>query len=371
MSRKYFNHPNRYSNSLRTWQSIAIITVLLVTLSCSIAGSNDQSLQQTRVALEAQMTIMAQQAGQNVQLTTMAQQADQVAQDSQATLIAQQATQLAYQATDIAMQQNQPQETVPPPQVTEPPPVVTQMPEVPPDLDDRIKNAKILLFEDLAGQRVFNYSIQDYMYPTRYVKSALDMGGYSYKDDGSAQGWFKDDLLSSTEWDLILVSSEARTRIQGEYFEYLLSHINRGAGVVLEMWYADDISQGKLAPILSKCGVEVHADWDNPDNLSLYPLIPDDPIFNDPNSGLSLRKAFRFWTSEHGDLLRSKGSGDAQLLAGTIATNKNDHATLVRCVEGRLIIQTFCSHDHAQSEMVPLWENYIYNTLKNKFLTAP
>jgi hypothetical protein len=359
-------HPTQKPSWPKYGIIIATIVIITAMISCTIGGSSDVNYDATRIALEAQMTIMAGQSGQNAQLTAAAEQAGQVAQDSQATLMAQQATQLAEQATQMANQAGQPAQTEPPPQVTEPPAPATEEPPSQPSIsDEQIKSAKILLFEDLAGQKIGQ------IYPLRYVKDALDMGGYTYKDDGSAQGWFKDDLLSTTKWDLIIVSSEARTRIQGEFFTYLLDHINRGTAVIIEMWYLDEVVHGKVAPIMSKCGIEIYDDWENPDTLSLWPLVPDDPIFSNPNSDISMRKTARFWDWEHGDLLKVTGSTDATLLLGTIATNKMDHGTLVRCMDGRLLIQTFCTHDFAYDEVVPLWENYIYNTLVAKFSTAP
>jgi len=237
----------------------------------------------------------------------------------------------------------------------------------------KIKAAKILLFEDMSAHKVDSTEVYpefDGLYPTRYVKEALDMGGYSYVDVGSAVGWLKDNLLSTTKWDLIIVATEARDQISGEYFTYLMEHINRGTGVIIELWYLESLSQGKIAPILAKCGVEYQKNWETSE-LSLWPLIPDHPILSQPNQGISLRSYEPFWLEDHGDLMRLSGSGDAQLLLGTIATNKSDHGTLVSCLEGRLLIQTFCDHDFKQSNVVSLWNNYIYNVLKNKFLTSP
>jgi hypothetical protein len=84
--------------------TIAAIVIIAAMISCTIGGSSDANYDATRVALEAQMTIMAGQSSQNTQLTAVAEQADQVVQDSQATLIAQQATQLVEQATQMANQ---------------------------------------------------------------------------------------------------------------------------------------------------------------------------------------------------------------------------------------------------------------------------
>jgi hypothetical protein len=342
-----------------------IVLTLLITLSCTFTGTQDTSLQATKVALEAQMTIMAQQDGQNTQLTAAAEQANQVAQNSQATLMAQQITQLTQQAAQLA--EGQPQEsqiTEEPVQATEPPPAATENPANDAELEAKIKAAKILLFEDISGQKVGS------IYPDRYVKSALDAEGYAYTDVGSAMGWLKEQLLSSTDWDLIIIASEYKTRISGEYFDYLLQHINRGTGVIIELWYLDQISAGTISKITSKCGIEEYRDWTGSNELALWPLIPDHPLFQEPNHNISLRGYTNFWP-DHGDLVRLTGSGDAQLLLGTIATDKTNHGVLTSCLDGRLLIQTFLDHDYERQNIEAYWMNAIHYVLKQHFLTSP
>lgn len=338
----------------KVWLTLAIILVLVLTLSCSLASGTDVSVQQTLAALAVQQTILAQQSGQNQQATAQAEQATQVAMEVQATLMAQQGTQMA-----------QPTAQPPPPEVVVSPPPLqpATSPEPAVDLDELIKSAKILLYEDMAGTGQLEL-----------VQEALDMGGYTYKDDGSAMGWFKEDLLSGTKWNLIIAASERRTSIQGEFFVYLMDYINKGTAIIIEHWAIDDISQGKIAPVMAKCGVAMYRDWFVPfgiqPNLSVWFLKPDHPLFQDPNHGMSLRNFGNFWNTsqDKGDLLKLTGSGDAELLAGTIATSKSDHGTLVSCMGGRLIIQTHSSHEYSRADITNLYQNYIYYTLKNHFL---
>jgi hypothetical protein len=68
-----------------------------------------------------------------------------------------------------------------------------------------------------------------------------------------------------------------------------------------------------------------------------------------------------------GDLVRLSCAGDAQLILGTKATEKNTHGTVTVCMDGQLIIQSFSSHALTFNAMQPLWENYIYNALKVRF----
>jgi len=346
-----------YKPSIKPAISAFLGLVLLLSISCSISGSQNQSAQQTIAALAVQQTMMAQQSGGNLQATSQAADATRMAQEVQATLLAQQATQLAGQSAQIVGGATEP----PVPPSTEQPPASTEA-SIPPDLEEKIKSAKILLFEDMSGQwiggTVYN----------RYIKESLDMAGYSYTDVGSAMGWLKDQLLSTTQWDLIIVASEYKTRITGEYFDYFLEHINRGAGFILELWYLDQIANGEIATLLAKCGIEYHDDWVGMDNLSLWPMVPDHPIFNYPNQNISLRNFANFWP-DHGDIVRKTGSGDAVILLGTAP--KSDKGVLTSCIGDRVLIQTFLDHDYNQASVMALWENYVYNTLKNKFLASP
>jgi hypothetical protein len=329
--------------------------VIFFTLSCSISSSSNQSLEQTKAALDIMMTVAANQAGQDLQATSQSSSQTEVAANIQATVIASQATQLALQS-------NQPVTTNPPPILTEPPPVESAEPPAEVNVDEKIKNAKILLFESMAGTGELEL-----------VQEALDMGGYAYKDDGSAEGWFKDDLLATTSWDLIIAANEVRRKIQGEYFDYLMTQINKGNAVIIEHWDIDDLSQGKVAPILSKCGVGLYKDWFIPfgavPNLAVWSLQPDHPIFHEPIDGISLRRYGNFWSgdTDRGDLLKITG-GDATMLMGTIATSKMDHGTLVTCLGGRVILQTHSSHEYSRDQITALWQNMIYYTLKNHFL---
>jgi hypothetical protein len=55
------------------------------------------------------------------------------------------------------------------------------------------------------------------------------------------------------------------------------------------------------------------------------------------------------------------------MLAGIYAQEKNSYGVIAICHDDRVIIQTFSSHDYRQEDVVRLWENYIYTTLKAHF----
>jgi len=230
------------------------------------------------------------------------------------------------------------------------------------DLELKLKSSKILLFEDMSGSRQI-----------RYVKKALDEAGYYYLDVGSAKGWFKSQLLSQEDWDLIIVAAEARRDFGGEYFQYIHDKVRQGSGAIIEFWNIDDAPLGKIKPLLDDCGVELQSDWYDPDMRALFWLQNDHPILNEPNEmPAKLREAPALWRGDIGDMLEinstsGQPAGDAILIAGTNVLWKTDHGALAVCLDGRVILQTFGSHDYSMDDMVQLWQNYIYHSLKNHY----
>ncbi|HEY9088530.1 MAG TPA: hypothetical protein VIO36_10205, partial [Anaerolineaceae bacterium] len=247
-----------------------------------------------------------------------------------------------------------------PPAAIAPPPTPEISPT--PDIDAMIEDANILLFEDIAG----------YYDLTRWVRDALDAEGYTYTDVGDAVGNFKSEILSGKKWDLIIVAAEARSGFQGELFEYLTDQVNRDTAVIIETWYLDSMAAGPISDITSECGVRFHKDWWEPDNnsRSIVWLDPDHPLFHYPNEGFSLVHNATYWTKgDAGDLMSTRsGGGNGGLVAGLYSWEKSYYGTIAVCYDGRVIIQTFSTHDYRKSDVTDLWQNYVYYTLKNHFL---
>ena len=231
----------------------------------------------------------------------------------------------------------------------------------PPDLERHIRAAKILLFE--------NMSASGYV---RLAKDALDQANYFYLDVGSATGWFKSQLLSDQNWDLIIAAVEADRDFGGDYFQLLDQQAEKGVSLVVEYWNYDVAPYGMVDSLLNRCGVKYSSDWYQPDPRVFYWARSDHPVFHEPNEITNLRNASQFWKDDVGDLLEirnrnGKPTGDALVLASTNPTWKEDHATLVTCLGGRVILQTFRSHEYRSQDMVRLYQNYIYQTLKARF----
>jgi hypothetical protein len=331
-----------------------IISITACNFTTSEEDKDKENLEQTEVALSVEQTLAAQEGG-----------------GAESTIAAQQATIQAQQAQPPQPQVTAPVvETAPPVVVnTEPPPVSPSTPNpAPRDFSTQMKNAQILLFEDIVADPSMS----------RYIKQVLDGMGLRYKDDGNAIGWLKNDLLSNspagTPWDLVIVAVEARGEVSGEYFEFLLDVINKGSSVILEAWHLDEISTGKVGPLLAKCGVQVYPYFPMSQDLTdvvmyPYPAAANHPIMNDPNRGMSFTKSLDTWLyfGDLGSLMAVTGQGDPAFLLGRKPKSEFQDAGLVSCMGGKLIMQTFSSHSFSYQTISPLWENYITNALRVRF----
>lgn len=341
--------------------ALGLFFIISVSLACN-APADERAVRNTQIALNVQETQLAMQENQNeAQSANDAQDAEatQMAADVQSTVNAQIATDAA-QASDTPVPTDPPPPTEAPPAATSPPPTDPPPAAAPANIDEIIKDANILLFENVTKIPL-----------SRYVKQALDnLGlGRNYVDTKDAIGNFKAQLLSGTDWDLVVVGVEARSSIQGEFFDYFNDQVNQGTGLVLEIWNLDEIAGAKATSFLTNCGIKVQGDWYDPPMTarSIWWLYGEHPVFHEPNEGMSLVNYAPYWTGDAGDLLKTIPGSDAILLAGTYAQEKSSHGLLAVCHDDRVIIQTYSSHDYRQDDVVRLWENYIYNALRAHF----
>ncbi|GAB4530925.1 MAG: hypothetical protein Fur0018_18430 [Anaerolineales bacterium] len=308
--------------------------------------------QATQDAIQTQIAQAALVAGQAAEMTA---QATQAAIQTQVALAAQQTVQ-AQQPTGAPP-------TTPPP--TEAPAATTPPQET---FEAWLPGASILLYEDMAG---------DYR-TTRYIKEALDTLGLRYTDVRDALGNYKDQLLSNGPggrgWDLIISGKELRTAVSGEFYVYLNDALTQGSSVIIEEWNLNDIGAGKISNILGRCGVEFQADWWNkPTNEQLlWAVEGESPIFHYPNEGISLRNPTNYWRGDLGDLLRLSPGSTATSLWSARTNTRDTYLTAVACLDNRLIIQTYSTHDYGKERIVRMWQNYIYNALRARYdLTHP
>lgn len=235
------------------------------------------------------------------------------------------------------------------------------------DLKSFMDSAKILVYEDIVSE-----------YEEPYIKDTLDRMGLKYKWDGSAKGRILADLSGGPEgggiWDLVIIAMETRSSSSGEALPYLNAALKQGTSGILEAWNLDQTTNPARNEILDTCGVSVKEYLPSEGSaldVIVYPIIgASHPILSVPNSGLSFTDATTRWVAsgDLGDLMSLTGTGDAQILIGTNATQANSGGVLATCMSDRLTLMTFSSHSFTYNTMVPLWENMIYNALKTRAL---
>lgn len=364
-----------------------MLLVLLVSLSCNFNPGTSESLEETENALEKQQTKLAKEVNRDVYATMTAQQATIEVQSTQAAGVNLpptpdlSATQVAQSVQQTLAAAQPPQNPPAQPTVQQPPTAAPTQPPPPiqptaepgtgaSDFKTWMSSASILLYEDIINDPQF----------TRYVKRALDKMRLNYKDDGSAKGWFKNDLLGGgpkgKPWDLVIMAAESRSGIQGEYFDYMNGALGQGSSLIIEAWHLDAISQGTVSTLLSSCGVQVYQYFPKTQKLTdviVWPLGNPHPVLSQPNSGMKYTKVLDTWiaSGDLGSLMALTGQGDAVLLLGTTATERNRDGGLAVCMNGRFILQTFSTHSFSQDTMLLLWENYIYNALEARFQSRP
>jgi hypothetical protein len=331
---------------------ILVLGVLLVSCDALLSGSGGQDLESTRVALAVQQTSMA------MDQTRMAE-AEPAAVETEPQL---QPTFTPYPTY------TQPVIVEPPP--VEPTTVVVEqstptVPVVEPvqSFEDWMKSVKILVYDD--------------MYPlgeAKVIQNAVDgLGlGRNTTHVNDAMGDLLTNMNSATQWDLIIIGAESRQNISGEYFDALADQMDRGTGTILEIWYIDDVAFGRIQPVMQRCGIAFHRDWwrDANSNLNaylVYLLDPAHPLFSEPNIISMLIPYDVMWIGDVGDLLKLNPSSGALLLAGTQQKEFSSYGLIAECMDGRMIWQTFSTHDYKTQDMFNLWQNYIIHTLKARY----
>ncbi len=235
------------------------------------------------------------------------------------------------------------------------------------DLATQIKNAKILLYEDVTSTGTLGPYVH---------QAAQALGLNRVTEVGDDIGKFMELASGTTTFDLVIVAAEVHTAFKGELFDSVISQVDRGSAIIIEIWYLDQIFNGRIRPLMDRCGVDYYSNWKagTPANKDLYVVFwddPESPIFNVPNKVDGLYAPLFYWMSDAGDLMELPPSSNAKQLASVESPlYKTDHGVLYSCLDGQMILQTFCSHDYPGYDMIALYENYITNTLTAHFSTG-
>ncbi len=340
---------------MKRYFSFVMVFILLGVLLTACAGNSaiEQIVQATRMAL------MIQQTSEAIDQS----QAQPAQQQQPAEVQAPLPTYTAYPTyTSAPQNQTGAQEQAPTtaPMPTQAP---TEEPVTSQSFEDWMEDVDILLYDDMWGMAV-----------THPIENAIDgLGlGANTVNVGDAMGDFLANMNSATEWDLIIVGGESRDSISGEYFDVLSDQIDRGSSIVIEIWYIDDISYGRIQPVMQRCGIAFHRDWWRSANANLneflvYLLEPGDPLFSQPNTIGMLIPYDIMWVGDIGDMVKINAGSDAVLMAGAQAKEHNSYGLIAECLDGRMIWQLFSTHDYKHQDMVNLWQNYIHNALMARY----
>jgi hypothetical protein len=253
--------------------------------------------------------------------------------------------------------------TVAPQEVTTQPQPTQQSPTQ--DVAAMIKSAKILVFEDIRGYPALLPRVHQAII-------GMNLSGGKIVEVGDAVGNFMTELNSPTKWDLIIVAAEARSGVKGEFWDLILQQAKNNVALAIEVWYIDKDYFDKLNYLMDECGITLQKNWSRPTSYqpldySIYWLQPQHPLFSIYKTVAPLVTPTIYWTGDAGDLIKLTSGSNAELLAGTQPNEKSTYGTLATCMEGRMIMQTFSTHDYQPDKTVALWQNYIYYTLMNHF----
>jgi hypothetical protein len=224
------------------------------------------------------------------------------------------------------------------------------------DVESLIPKAHILVYEDTGGD------------PGLLVEPMMKKIGYA----DNAQfvhdrvGDFKAALTKpNTKWDLVIIAAESHSGVSGELWTFVKSQLDADTGVIIETWSIHRQASGQVKTILEGCGVQLQKTLNLAVPIKWY--VSDSPLFTTPNQVPELATLNRHWETESTDLMKLTPGSTATLLAG-INSNSQDSSVVTSCYDGRMILQTFSNHDYPAEQINALWQNYIYNTLKNHFL---
>ncbi|MCE1252138.1 MAG: hypothetical protein LWX83_01175 [Anaerolineae bacterium] len=237
-----------------------------------------------------------------------------------------------------------------------------------PGLAERIRSANILIYEDMGENNL-----------VPRIDRGLDLlnlsGGRVVNTHNNLPLFTKE--LENTNWDLIIIDAEGRDTILlsslGAYDE-VVKHVENGGALIVEYWNMDEDSSDLASFIEDKCQIRVEKNWVreegyNYSNYMLYDLNQGSAstLFYTPFKINPPIRPNIFWTGDIGDLMVKLPGSSAQFATGLVSKDPSRYGLLTTCNQGRIILQTFSTHDYRLFETTELWANYIHFTLSNHF----
>lgn len=137
----------------------------------------------------------------------------------------------------------------------------------------------------------------------------------------------------------------------------------------------DEDSSDLTTFIEDKCAIGVEKTWVRPESYTysdylLYNLNQGLPIFDTPfKINLPMRPNI-YWTGDIGDLIVKLPGSLALFGTGLTSRDPNRYGLLTSCNDGKILLQTFSTHDYRLFETTELWANYAHFVLSNHFKTS-
>ena len=354
---------------MKTRLPIPLIVFILfaLTLACAVtppaaALPEGPDLAATNLALQVTVNALAIQSTSQADAKMAVEATLQTPQDTQTPLVITATLEPTLPPTETPL----PSET-PTPDIT-----ATFNPvELTRQIEARIKAANVLIYDEPDGQGRLVPRISK-------AVAAMGFSGGNVVNTSNYLGNF-DRLLRTQTWDLVVLSVESRDRIEiGSLgvLDAISNHIARGGALIVETWNLDEDQSALAGLLLNACNAHVEKDWHRAQNYTYADfLIPafkaDSPVFSKPYAiAMPLRPTI-FWPGDAGDLLRIDPSGSSKILAGVLSSDPNNYGVLTSCLDGRMILQTFSTHDYSLYETVHLWQNMMQYTLTNYFSKTP
>lgn len=192
---------------------------------------------------------------------------------------------------------------------------------------------------------------------------------------GNTLGTFEK-LLRLQTWDLVILAVESRDTVKlGELglHNQLYEYLNNGGALIVETWNLDEDDSALAGMLLTACEAHVEKDWhrveeDPYDEFVIYTNPPDNTdIFSKPYAIKMPMLPTFFWEGDAGDFIRLDKGSSARILASVPSPDPNNYGLLTSCMDGRLLLQTFSSHDYPLFTSVRLWQNMMQYALINHF----
>lgn len=235
------------------------------------------------------------------------------------------------------------------------------------EFDAKIKAANILVYElpDSDGKLVGRVD---------KALEGLNFAGGTVLNTHDRLGNFINSLHSQS-WDLVIIAAESRSIIDlGSLgvLDDIIKHVEKGGALIVEGWNFDEDQSNMASFLLDQCHARVEKNWvrlDDYDSANFYinDLGGSSLLLNRPNKILMPLEPAVYWMGDVGDLMRLLPGSDARIVAGLVSNDPTNYGVITACNRGRLVLQTFSSHDYRLWDMVQLWQNYITFTLRNHF----